>query len=241
MKNMKRILGIITLLLISFIFVTTVRENIIVDNKTKEITKDAILDERKSNDFAKYYYKEDKDYYKRKEHLNPGSFCDILVTLNSNTVPPFKDLIDLTIGGHVAICGMYYKDQYFKMLESDTIDTTFNDDYKCVSLSPKAEWDDSFLYPNYYILRVDLTEEQAYCVFNEAISMLGDPYNITFLLNTKNTHYCSDLVAKCFRKAHININPDFGATTVIDILASKYTHVVAYKVRKNNVDYYYTL
>ena len=40
-------------------------------------------------------------------------------------------------------------------------------------------------------------------------------------------------------KVNINLNHDFGVTTVLDLAASKYTNLVGYKKSSKNVSYYY--
>ena len=241
MKNFKSYLFKVFIIIISFILITSFYENIVVTVKTNKFLDNQILDEERSDEKNKFYYKTNKDYYEKGDYANPGNFCDILLTLDSSIETPFiHDVLNFTVGGHAAIVGISYRDKYIKITNNSTIESTYNSMYKNAYTNFTFRWDDSVSFPNYYILRVDLTEEQSFIIFNEAVSMLEDPYNITFLLNVGSSSYCSDLVSKSFRKAGININYDFGATTVIDILASSKTKLIGMKYTKNGVDYYYT-
>ncbi len=242
MKSIKKIILILLGGILLFIIVSTTYENIVYHNKLNNFLKDQVLLEEKSTDNNKYYYKTNSQYYTTDSYINPGFFCDILVTTDSSIeIPVIHDLLDLTVGGHAGFCGMKYQDKYYTISNSDTIDTAYNDLDNKTTIYPASKWNESSEFPNYYILRVSLTENESYIVYNELVSNLGEPYNLTFLLNTKTSSYCSDLISKAFRKVKKNLNYDFGPTTVIDLLASKYTEIVGYKVSKNNVNYYYTL
>ncbi len=240
MKSVKKIFFIYFLAILIFVISTTTYENIRFHVKLNKFLEGQTLLEEKSSDKNKYYYKTNKDYYLNNSYMYPGSFCDILVTTDSSVnFPVIYDLLSLTVGGHAGLCAMQYKDAYYTITDADTIDTAYNDIDNKTTIYPKNRWDESDEFPNYYILRVYLTEDEMFKVFNEVVSSLGEPYNLTFLLDTKNKSYCSDLISKAFRSVNINLNYDYGATTVIDLLASQYTEIVGYKINKNGVNYYY--
>lgn len=208
--------------------------------KLNNFLENQVLLETKSDENNKYYYKTNPSYYDI-NYMYPGSFCDILVTTDSSIeVPVIHSLLDLTVGGHAGLCGMYYADKYYTITDYDSIDTAYNETDNKTTIYPKNRWNDYVEFPSYFILRVNLTVDEMYTVFNEVVSSLGDPYNLTFLLDTKNKSYCSDLISKAFRKVNINLNYDYGATTVIDLLESKYTEIVGYKIRKNGINFFYT-
>lgn len=239
MKSLKKIIISCFVLILIFIISTTTYENIRFHVKLNNFLEDQILLDSKSDDLNKYYYKTNAAYYDN-NYMYPGSFCDILVTTDSSVeVPVIHSLLDLTVGGHAGLCAMYYADKYYTITDYDSIDTAYNETDNKTTIYPKNRWNDYVEFPSFFILRVNLTSEQMYTVFNEVVSSLGDPYNLTFLLDTKNKSYCSDLISKAFRKIDINLNYDFGATTVIDLLESKYTEIVGYKTRRNGINYFY--
>ncbi len=239
MKSIRKILFWVFLLIFSFILVTSIYENVTTTLKVNNLKEGMVLSEE-STDTTKYYYKTSDAYYTEGDYKYPGSFCDILVTTDSSVeIPGIYEFLSYTVGGHAALCGMQYQDQYFSITSKETVDTTLNDTRDSAAVSDAKKWDDVADYPNYYILRVDLTEVESYEVFNEVVSCLGEPYNYKFLLDTTNTSYCSDLVSKAFRVAKINLNYDYGATTCLDLIASSKTELVGYKVYTNSITYYY--
>ncbi len=240
MKSIKKIILICFISIIIFIISTTTYENIRFHVKLNGFLDNQILLESKSDEKNKYYYKENSKYYDI-NYMYPGNFCDILVTTDSSiNFPVVHSLLSLTVGGHAGLCGLNYNDKYYAITSYDSVDTAYNEIDNKTTVYPKDRWNNEIEFPSYFILRVDLTKDQMYKVFNEVVSCLGDPYNLTFLLDTKNKSYCSDLISKAFRTIDINLNYDFGATTVIDLLASKYTTIVGYKVYKNGINYFYT-
>jgi len=241
MRTIRRIILMLFESIIIFILFTTIAENIVMNVKLNSFLDNQILDESLSTETIKYYHKNNKSFKKRIDYLAAPSFCDILVTTDSSVeIPLIYNILSNTVGGHAGLVGISYNDEYYSILTTDTIDTTLNDRANCATIYSVFNWDDHYVFPSYYILRVELSDEEAIEVFNEAVSILGEPYNATFLLNTDTTSYCSDLVAKAFSKVNINLNWDFGATTVIDLIVSRHTKIVGYKEYKNKVSYFYT-
>ena len=112
----------------------------------------------------------------------------------------------------------------------DILNDTLNNSHKEVFVSSKAYWENTSFTEKYIILRVKgLTDEDRNEALHKAISMIGDPYNLTFIMNTKNSHYCSDLVTKVFKIVGKNTNYDGFATTIYDLLVSPDTEIVGYK------------
>ncbi len=239
-KIIKKILSYSFLAIFLFITITSVYENIQLSNKRNNLINNSILDTVHSSSSQKIYVGSQRsDDYLKNIH-NPGAFCDILLTeYGSVGVPVLHDLVSFTVGGHAGIVGMHYQDKYINMTSTDTIETTFNNTDKVAYIIDNSSWNDIEMFPDYYIFRVYLSEEDAIKVFNDVISNLGDDYNISFLFNTKSSCYCSDIISKAFRKVNINLNYDFGVTTVLDLAASKYTNLVGYKKSSKNVSYYY--
>lgn len=242
MKILKKIAFFILLPTFLFILITSIYENVKIAKKLDEFLENSILDEVKSNSNNKYYYHNDSTYYSSGKYLNPGNFCDVILTTSgAPQAPILHELVSWTIGGHIAICGMKYNDEYFGFSSNTTLETTLDNKNDSAYYINSNSWDDTYFYPNYYIFRIELTLEQSYIIFNEAVSMLGDPYNFMFVTNYKEKSYCSDFVSKSFHKAGINLNYDLGTTTVLDVAASNKTKLIGYKKFENNISYYYTL
>lgn len=237
MKTFRKILRIVLLAIFSFILLTSIYENVNIMVKRNELKKNLILDEVNSTVSKKIYIPKAGT---TSDINHPGNFCDILITTpGAVPVPILRDIVTFTIGGHAGIVGMRYHDKYIGMSKTGTIETTFNNDDKKAYIIDSSSWNDITVIPDYYILRVKLTEEQGLIIFNEALSYLGDDYNLSFIFNTYNSSYCSDLISKAFRKAGINLNYDFGVTTVLDLAANKYVEMIGYKMSRKDVTYYY--
>ena len=71
-------------------------------------------------------------------------------------------------------------------------------------------------------------------VISKAISMVGDPYNYAFIVDTQNKHYCSDLIMKSFSSIGINLNKDGFTTSVYDLVVSKDTYISYYHYYDHN-------
>lgn len=174
--------------------------------------------------------------------INPGAPLDIIIKLESTfdlIVTPF---INFFIGGHAAICCYEYMDENISTSSYDLIETTYNNTSTKAEIVDKSYWEDLTFTDNYIILRVkNLSKDDKEKSYQKLLSMLGDPYNITFLLNRKNTHYCTDLVTKTFNVVGKNTNYDGFVTTVYDLLVSPCVEIVGYKEynQKNNVSSYY--
>ena len=68
---------------------------------------------------------------------------------------------------------------------------------------------------------------------------LGDPYNISFLFDTKNKTYCSDLITKVFSSVGIDTNKDGYFTTIYDIITTEELYITYYHYYKDGIKYIY--
>ena len=235
-------LAIISGLLLAFIVVSTITENIIYANKINELKRDTIFDEINSSVSKKYYYKNNRldAYTKNDDYLYPGKSFDLILSVDSSVyVPLVHDILSYTVGGHASICGFKFSDHNLNVSETDVLETALNDEMDKAQATNRGYWNEMFR-TSFIGLRVNLTDYQYKIVYNEIASLIDDPYNYTFLFNTNSSSYCSDLISKGFRKVGINLNFDGGPTTVMDIIASSYTKPFLYKEVINGVSYYYS-
>ena len=71
-------------------------------------------------------------------------------------------------------------------------------------------------------------------------SKLGYKYNYTYVFNTKNKYYCTDLVSRTAAEVGYNLNDGF-ITSVNDLFLSKDTYIIYYQYVSNNIKYVYYL
>lgn len=245
LKFMLKFFIIITLTTFGYIIINSTFENIYSVNLINDF-KQTCTEVPGPNKNIKFYNvsrETEKPAFKYEDFfVNPGAPLDIIIKLDSTFdlwVTPF---INFFIGGHAALCTDFYDDGNVVLNDELLIETTYNSQNKHVFISQKYYWEDTSFTDSYIILRVkNLTEEDHKEILSKAVSMLGDPYNLTFIMNTKKTHYCSDLITKCFKVANKNCNYDGFATTVYDLLVSGCTEIVGYKEydSKTNIKSYY--
>ena len=63
----------------------------------------------------------------------------------------------------------------------------------------------------------------------------GDPYNYTFVFNTKNAHYCTDILSKAYAVVDKDLNEDHFITTAQDIIISEDTFIFVYKEENKTI------
>ncbi|MCM1130607.1 MAG: hypothetical protein NC310_01470 [Roseburia sp.] len=220
----------------------TIYSNILIENfKSK-----AIFDEEASSDMLKVYVvpsneerptieKVGKDYY-------PGNTGDILITLQSElTIPFIHEFVSFFAGGHAALVLGDYEDLLDKTTSMNTVESSgLNDDLNLADTYSKTYFAD---YQHPVIgLRVSLSLEERVKVLTRGLSLAGDPYNYSFLFDTDNKSYCSDLVAKAFNSVGVNLNKDGFTTSIYDLLISGETYMTYYRYFDNDgVEYVYYL
>lgn len=233
LKFMLKFFIIITLTTFGYIIINSTYENIYTHNKIEEFKKECVEVDG-PNKYIKFYNvsreTERASFVYHTYGMNPGAPLDIIIKLESTYnlwVTPF---INFFIGGHAALCMDNYENDEVYLTDEDLIETTYNDSHQEAFVSSKNYWENTSFTEKYVILRVkNLTDEERYQALEKAVSMLGDPYNLTFIMNTKKSHYCSDLVTKAFKVVGKNTNYDGFATTVYDLLVSPDTEIVGYK------------
>ena len=176
-----------------------------------------------------------KDYY-------PGNEGDILITLKSELEIPFvHEIVSFFAGGHAALVLGDYEDEIDKVDSMYTVESSgLNDDLNLADTYSKTYWKE-YKYP-VIGLRVRMTEEERTKVVARGLALAGDPYNYSFLFDTENKSYCSDLVSKAFDSIGVNLNKDSFTTSIYDLLVSGETYITYYRYFDNNgVEYVYYL
>lgn len=228
-----------------YIFVNSSIKNIMTSIQIKNFKDSCTLDEINSTSSAEYYTvsrETQPGMYNNNGYILPGSSCDIMINLTSSfDFPIVHEIASFTIGGHAALAAFDYSDSFYDITNKDDIETAYNEEQKETFVDTKEYWNNLLYTDSFIVLRVDLTEYQKRVVFNEAVSMLGDPYNLSFFFNTKESHYCTDLITKAFNSVGINLNSDGFLTTTYDLITSKYTQIVGYKEydKVNEISRYY--
>lgn len=94
---------------------------------------------------------------------------------------------------------------------------------------------DNSLRANFVALKVKATKEEREKAMQRAEDMLGDPYNYTFVFNTKNAHYCTDILSKAYAVVDKDLNEDHFITTAQDIIISEDTFIFVYKEENKTI------
>lgn len=238
---MKRILKLVLIILQSILIfiiigalttatVKNVQKLILVENFKNK----GVLQEDISTDKIKYYKvesekEENSSYIIKDGYIYPGNKADIIVSVQSPLMPVISDIVTFFVGGHASICMGEYEDYEMKTTIYDSIEATGLEggDNKS-KVFKRNYWMNNNTYSEVIGLRVDLTEEERDEVVSVAASLLGDPYNFSFLFDTKNKTYCSDLISKIYGKIGYDLNKDDFVTCIYDIIVSDETYISYY-------------
>lgn len=216
---------------------TAITKTIYSDILIEQFKKNAVLDEIESTPMVKIYKVPSQEERECAQHNGteyyPGNEGDILITLKSELEIPFiHDFISFFAGGHAALVLGDYTDVY-SVSEMNTVESSgLNDDLNLADSTSKVYWTQ---YKHPIIgLRVKMTEEERKKVISRGMALIGDPYNYSFLFDTKNKAYCSDLVNKAFDSIGVNLNKDGFTTSVYDLLVSSETYISYYQYTDNS-------
>jgi uncharacterized protein YycO len=198
-----------------------------------------------STDDLKFYRiesnEEVKAFRKNNNKIYPGFHGDILVSTQATLINPLiSGLISFYAGGHAAVCIDY----------SDTVDVSENMTIEASGVNGDDEAQlfnkNYWVYPNIFNevigLRMDMNNDERNQFVDNATKFLGYPYNYSFIFNTKNSIYCSDLVSRSAKPLGFNLNKDNGTTTIYDLIVSNDTYIFYYHYFDNEgVQYIYYL
>lgn len=241
----KRILKVISITLVVFILFflsTTILEYVAINNEINSFMERGKLVDIDIVNKVKYYEvprrkgeidKPSFTEYAGDKYAFAGSYGDTFVTQESPffknpDIPIAYEFISFWWGGHAAIVGNTTNEYG----EPEIIEATAMSDTEENNAVTKTwnywlyqEYRDSFIG-----LRIKGATNNEYINYaNWANSQLGVPYNMTFIFNTKNTYYCSDLVSRGWATLGYNLNEDAIVTSINDIIYSKDTYIFFYK------------
>jgi len=200
------------------------------------------LDEASSTDKIKYYKIESNEtrpaFTKTSGgYVIPGSAGDILTAttavIGDGLYPLIGDALNGFIGfyagGHAALCTKDYQDYEFSTDEYQSIEAsgTEGEGNNPSRVNYRSYWAGDIPYKEVIGLRVKLSDKEIDEVMSNCASMLNDPYNFSFIFDTINNSYCTDILSKAFIK-YANLNKDGFATTVWDLICSGDTYISYY-------------
>lgn len=181
--------------------------------------------ENKEYDITPSFFKStlDKQFY-------IGNHGDILISLESETKPPLKQILTFYAGGHAALV-----DENGLLIEITGLNSSpelnvVQNSYNYWLLDAKTMKESFILRDSFLALKVTKASlNKRNIAMQTATSYIGQRYNYTFLFNTKKTHYCTDIVSKAYQNVDINLNKDGFITTTQDLVLSQDTQIFLYK------------
>lgn len=187
------------------------------------------------------YYKIESDevlpaFIKYGNDALPGAPGDILVSTQATLINPFiSGFVSFFAGGHAAICGKSYQDFDILLNEYKSIEATgLEEGENPATIFDKDYWMEDDPFTEIIGLRVKMTDEQIDEVISLASSIVGDPYNFSFLFDTTNKSYCSDLVSKVYSYVGADLNKDDFSTSIYDLIVSDDTYISYYHYYDND-------
>ncbi len=233
---MYKLIKIITtsiLCLLAFISILTVDvviENIIVDNQIREfISKGKFV--QQSGSFYLYEVDIDEELevdsieFTEKnypESTNPG---DLFIYKESqiDVIPYSAAFISYFFGGHAGMI----------LNENITIEVNGamgHADLNIVDTCPNNVFYGS-IRRDVIGLRVRASQDDIDTAVDFAYDAIGTPYNYSFILNRKNSYYCTDLLSRAFGKEaglSYNLDADGVAVSCNDLVISEDTYMIYY-------------
>ncbi len=227
----------------------TIVKNIHKVALVEEFKNRAVYQEDISTASTKYYKIESDEttstFTKSGNSIYPGNESDIIVTTEALLGPELvRGTISFLVGGHAAYVNGTYGDYNLSQTGkgTTTIEATgLNEGENLSAVFNSSYWIDSSTYKEVIGLRVKMTDAERREVNSMCASLIGDPYNFSFVFDTINKSYCSDIMYKAYRKIGKNLNKDGFATTIFDLISSDDTYISYYHVFKDGVKYIYYL
>ncbi len=214
----------------------------------EQFKQKGVFQEEISTDNIKYYLVESDEekqaFIPTSTNAYPGVSGDILVSTQATLVNPFiSDFISFFAGGHAAFCLEDYHDFETSADRYSSAEATgLNPGENPSEILDRFYWLDTESFTEVIGLRVKMTEEEKKLVLSDIISQVGDNYNFSFIFDTVNKKYCTDIVANSFKKIGKNLNKDEFATSVYDLIVSSDTYISYYHYfDENHVKHIYYL
>ena len=252
---MKHFLKITLIILRSFlIFIVvwgitiTITKNVHKSILVEDFKSKGVYQEDISTSSIKFYKiesNEKKEAFTRDGNMvYPGTGADILVSCQAILHPVVNGFITFFAGGHAAFVNPNYGDfdrDYIIENVTSIEATGLNEGKNYSDIFSTDYWSTNAPYTEVIGLRVKMTDEEKREVTSACSSLLGDEYNYSFIFDTVNKSYCSDIISKAYRKIGKNLNKDGFATTIYDLICSSDCYISYYHVIKDDVKYIYYL
>lgn len=238
-KTIFEIFALCIILILSVMFTWASINNISINEMIKDFMDKAEF-EFEQNDTYYYAVKSDKvvdDTITFKgEYQSPvlGARGDIFVMPQSRMdyVPLFAEFTSYLFGGHAGV--IVDGESIVEALGGSVSEDSVYDNYN-----------DLFIEERTVVgLRVKATKEERKKAASTALSLVGKQYNYWFILNTKDSYYCTDLCARVYSgefDSNYNLDQTSFHTTVQDLMLSNDTEISFVKYKSNGKTYIYYL
>jgi len=249
----KKIFKTISMALVVFILFflsTTIAEYVEINREIQSFMERGTLVEVDELNKIKYYEvprrngeidKPSFTEYDGDKYAFAGSYGDMFVTqespfFHSPDIPLAYEFVSFWWGGHAAIVSDDVDEfGYPQVIEATAMseDPEYNAVTKIWNYWLTQEYRDNFI--GLRVKGATKNEYQSYAKW--ANDQLGTPYNMTFVFNTENTFYCSDLVSRGWGELGYNLNEDAIVTSINDIITSDDTYIFFYKYTDRGTGY----
>lgn len=213
---------------------TAVVKNIYKIVLVEQFKAKGVYQEELSTSSVKFYKIESEEstpaFLRSGNNILPGGPGDIIVSTQATLINPFvSGFVSFFAGGHAAICMDEYVDFDISVQKENSVEATGLEEGENLSeVFHRGYWAESDPFTEVIGLRVSMTESERREVISLAASMLGDPYNYSFIFNTTNKTYCSDLVSKVYSHIGVNLNKDDFTTSIYDLIVSSESYISYY-------------
>lgn len=192
-----------------------------------------------STEAEKHYiiYKSDElpSYTINNKEILPGYEGDIIVSTEATLFNPIiSGVVSFFAGGHATICMNKYRDYEISVDDYQSVEITGVNMDENPAINNRNYWVTQQYFNEVIGLRVKMTKEQREEIISLATSYIGDPYNYTFLFDTTNKSYCSDLVSKVFGHIGFDLNKDDFTTSIYDLIVTNETYISYYHYFDSN-------
>ena len=122
----------------------------------------------------------------------------------------FGSIISFFAGGHAGLVLDEYTDVEGAANPDYTLESTGFGEDTDAKIFNKNYWYEDYVCPfnEVITLRVKTTKHQQSKVISKAMALVGEPYNYSFIFNTKEKSYCTDIIGKCYEEIGIDLNKD---------------------------------
>ena len=241
LKYVFKICEFILLFIVVTYVTAAITENIYSEILISDFKSKGVYQEDLSSDKIKIYYVESDEtrpsVIVRNDKITPGNSGDILISLDLKLENAMiGSIVSFFAGGHAGLVLDDYQDESGSSNNNYLLESTGFGMQTDADIFDKNYWYDDRVTPFTEVigLRVKTTEEERKKVLSKAMSLVGDPYNYSFIFDTKNKSYCTDLVGKAYSEIGVDLNKDKLTTSVYDLLISDETYISYYYFKDSN-------